>query len=260
MKILHVIKKLKSFMNKVILYQPWGGLGDNLQFSTLPKLYSEIGYEFYISDQNVYRNPEIKKLVWDLNPYVKGISNENPTIGGHTIQDMIRNNFIERIEESHGFKNTGNRYPSIYYEPNFINELENKTILSLGSISVVYDDNYINSFLQKMVNKDKEDVLQLKFHNELSNDNSGNFSGKSYPHITHSYAYDIYPVNDIFHHCDIIASCKRYITLLAGSSVLASAIMAKTNKKNTEVILIGNYINMVLAGKHYYFDNITYRY
>ena len=52
-------------MNKVILYQPWGGLGDNLQFSTLPKLYSEIGYEFYISDQNVYRNPEIKKLVWD---------------------------------------------------------------------------------------------------------------------------------------------------------------------------------------------------
>jgi hypothetical protein len=31
----------------VFFGQPWGGLGDNLQFTTLPKLYAEKGYNFY---------------------------------------------------------------------------------------------------------------------------------------------------------------------------------------------------------------------
>ena len=48
---------------KKILYQPWGGLGDNLQFSTLPEMFSKLGYEVYISDKNAYRSVEIFDLV-----------------------------------------------------------------------------------------------------------------------------------------------------------------------------------------------------
>ena len=33
-------------MMKVYFGQPWGGLGDNLQFTTLPKLFSEKGVDF----------------------------------------------------------------------------------------------------------------------------------------------------------------------------------------------------------------------
>jgi hypothetical protein len=35
-------------MSKIIISQPWGGLGDNLHFSTLPELFSKKGYEVYI--------------------------------------------------------------------------------------------------------------------------------------------------------------------------------------------------------------------
>ena len=64
-------------MKKVIIEQSWGGLGDNLQLSTLPELLSGHGYEVYVSTNNAYRNPEIKSLVWDKNPFVSGIVDPN---------------------------------------------------------------------------------------------------------------------------------------------------------------------------------------
>ena len=32
----------------ICISQPWGGLGDNLAFSTLPELYSKLGHDVYI--------------------------------------------------------------------------------------------------------------------------------------------------------------------------------------------------------------------
>lgn len=32
---------------KIIIEQPWGGLGDNLQFSTLPEFGKKLGYDVY---------------------------------------------------------------------------------------------------------------------------------------------------------------------------------------------------------------------
>ena len=46
-------------MSKIIISQPWGGLGDNLHFSTLPELFSKKGHEVYISENNAVRNAEI---------------------------------------------------------------------------------------------------------------------------------------------------------------------------------------------------------
>ena len=50
-------------MSNVYFAQPWGGLGDNLQFTTLPRLFHERGIDFYLSVQNTYRNPEIYDFV-----------------------------------------------------------------------------------------------------------------------------------------------------------------------------------------------------
>ena len=54
---------------ELVLHQPWGGLGDNLQFSTLPRRLHKLNCEFNISNKNAYRNDEIKKIVWDINPF-----------------------------------------------------------------------------------------------------------------------------------------------------------------------------------------------
>jgi hypothetical protein len=40
--------------NEIIMHQPWGGLGDNLAFSTLPELYHSRGYKVYISNNNAH--------------------------------------------------------------------------------------------------------------------------------------------------------------------------------------------------------------
>ena len=219
-----------------------------MQFSTLPELYNKNGIDFYVSNRNVYRNNEIKKLVWDLNPYVKGETDEDPNIGTDTIEDIIKDNFIERIEESHGFKNTGNKYPIIYYKPKNIEKLNNKTILSLYAMSVKYDNELVKRKISEMIDN-SEDVLVLEYSRQIGDNHVQYFNGSN-----------IYFINDIFDHCDVIASCKRYITLLSGASVLASAIIGKTNKKNTEVILVGDFIDKVLNLKYFYFDNLIYTY
>ena len=58
----------------IVIEQPWGGLGDNLQFSTIPELAHSLGIKVFISNRNCYRNLDIKKLVWDMNPFISGFS------------------------------------------------------------------------------------------------------------------------------------------------------------------------------------------
>lgn len=51
--------------DKIIIYQPWGGLGDNLQYSTLPELFNEKGIKCYIHVDNSTRNDnEVYDIIW----------------------------------------------------------------------------------------------------------------------------------------------------------------------------------------------------
>lgn len=131
-------------MTNIIISQPWGGLGDNLQFSTLPKLYSEMGHDVYISTKNTYRNLEIYDLVWKLNPYVKGVIDEEPNAGeckGYQIGEDTQ--FIKNIERMHGFHNSPNKYPIIYYKPKLIESMATTVIYDMTSISSAYSDDFI---------------------------------------------------------------------------------------------------------------------
>ena len=67
-------------MSRVIFSQPWGGLGDNLAFSNLPKLYNEIGSSFYLSVINNCRNNAIKKICWENNSFVKNSQSNSKQI------------------------------------------------------------------------------------------------------------------------------------------------------------------------------------
>ena len=60
-------------MNDVFLKAYHGGLGDALQFSTLPEeFYKQEGRKTYIVEDAPFRNQEIYDLVWGKNPYVLG--------------------------------------------------------------------------------------------------------------------------------------------------------------------------------------------
>ena len=232
-------------MDKFILEQPWGGLGDNLQFSTLPELCYNNGIDFYLSSNNVYRNLEIKKLVWDNNPYVKGIIDEPSNAGGKFGNDMMTlmsqgYNHIESVELSHGLTPT-NSLPIIYYKPKYNESFKDKTVVCLGSVSSDYDEDVLINTVKNLVGED-ENVIELTFSYDVCENNStyGN-------HKVYNIGYEKHYLIDIFEHCDIIFSANKYICLFSGNSVLSSAI----NKNNT--IVITKHIN-----SHYYFKNLKY--
>ena len=60
-------------MSDVYLKAWHGGLGDALQFSTLPEEFEkQQGRKTYIVADAPFRNEGIYDLVWDKNPYVHG--------------------------------------------------------------------------------------------------------------------------------------------------------------------------------------------
>jgi len=210
-------------MNKAIFYQPWGGLGDNLQFSTLPELYHNIGVSFYVNENNVCRNPEITKLVWETNPYFKGYTNEEPNCGSNIKYTPIFGNLILDWEKLHGFipKNTA---PKLYYKSNIIELLRNKIVLSLQSISAEIDElELFNKIKRYLIDYNYNDIILLKYKNDVNKIKTFGKEEKNY-----SYSYNIYDVNNIFDLCDVIQSCDHFITLHSGASVLASALDKKT--------------------------------
>jgi hypothetical protein len=225
--------------NIIVIYQPWGGLGDNLQFSTLPKLYSELGYDVYISVSNVYRNPEIYDIVWKNNPYIKGISDLTPNAGSCKGCDYISQHYIKNIELSHNITHGTEKYPMIYYTPKKIESLYNTIIYDTTSTSSTYSDDFIKtrftSILEQYNNCEKKQIYFKKIQNR----------------IIPELQTDMIEVDDIYHYCDIIFSCKAFICTFSGSAVLASAI--KNNRSTPEIYCFHNKTEHI-----YIFDNIQY--
>ena len=212
-------------MQAVYLAQPWGGLGDNLQFSTLPRLYSELGIDFYLSNENAYRNSEIYDFCWANNPYVKGVANHPATIGACApgAPEGMVDNIVAAAEIRHGFPGTS-KYPEVYYEPKLIEELSNKTIVDLSAHSVIacgiqtlYDVQKLHSLIDAHISKD--DVLFVKFKN----------INPSFIEHQFDFNYQTIEIENLFQYADYIHSCKEYYCMYSGGNSMAAAIKAKYN-------------------------------
>jgi len=232
-------------MNNII-YQPWGGLGDNLQLSTIPEVafnyYGE--KKIYISNQNVYRNPEIKKLVWDNNPFIAGYKDgqliPNWKIGpnkGH----------IASIEEWFSLP-PSSKFPKIYYkyEESTRNYFEDKTFIDFHTSQENANYHY------KMIERAKKYVENLKKEKEVYevvfvNQKFENLVGLNLPQ---------YFISNIFEYCNLIKYCKKIITFFSGNAVLASAVKQNNSTPQVEVICDLN----CFSNKVFVFDNINYIY
>lgn len=228
-----------------IIWQPWGGLGDNLQFSTLPELYDKLGYDVYISIHNKYRNDEINKLVWN-NPYIKGYSDEIPNAGKCDIKNIYSKKFIQNIEITHNLR-SNNLYPIIYYKPNKIDKYKNDIIIDISSITTKYDINYVMNginTIKQLHNNKKIYKLKSKYITDIY-----------YKDL--ELNYEIIDIENIYHYCDIIASCYGFVCLYSGSSVLASTIKRDEELPNIYCIYYFNGISLE-NNDLYIFPNITY--
>ena len=199
-------------MQPIIISQSWGGLGDNLQYTTLPELYSKLGHKVYISTKNAVRNQEIYDLVWKLNPFISGTSDLEPNAGECIPYVNKGEDFVTAWEHVHGLFNGFRKYPVIYYKPKLIPKLINCILYDSTSVSVVSPDILIQPSFQAVFDKYPDStILKLEFTN---------YKNRDLPYFNH----DKYIINSIYDLCDAIYSCKVMICLLSGASVLASAI------------------------------------
>jgi hypothetical protein len=206
---------------KNIIYQPWGGLGDNLAHSIIPKLCYEQGIKCFLSKQNAYRNQEIFDFVWKTNPYIEKKQVDFTdlswldTMSTPGFNEKGVTNQIEAIQKAYGFK-VKYHYPKIYYTPKKIKTAIGKTVIDLSAYSIRNEYNFEN--ILKILHQFNLDTNTLALTH----------SGVNYG-VNYKTEYNCIDINDLQEYSDLLFSCKRFITLHSGQACLASTIKFQTN-------------------------------
>lgn len=187
----------------------YGGLGDHLFLSHLPRIAKESGAadRVYISNLSEYRSPDYKELVWAMNPYVDGFVDEDaPYPEFDRLEPGM--NLLDRMMLERGLDD-GRRYhePEVYYRP---------TLLAEFVSAYVYDPNYVSyvgdASAEKITHhlrRDLRPVTQIQPR------------GKSLPLTSHP---PLLMTQSLWHYCDIICSSKRFYCLTSGGATLAAAL------------------------------------
>lgn len=224
-------------MKDIILSAYFGGLGDNLQFSTLPELYSKKGYNVYIWSESYFRNQGIYDFVWATNPYIKGKKSGNWNAGDTPdIQLKKTGSFIKDWEKAHDFERI-NDYPKIYYRPKNIKGFENCILVDVTTISTVYDADAIKKIILDLKKEYKDKLfLLIKFKTNLNPPTNARIA-----HNGNVYYFDAYHdgevlIESLFHYYDLMYSSYGLISLHTGASHLSTCI--KILKNNFESICL----------------------
>ena len=205
-------------MSDVILGAWHGGLGDSLQFSTLPEeFYKQQGRETYIWQDAPFRNQEIYDLVWGKNPYVKGKKQGERNAGDlaeYTNRDKT-GDWIRDWESVHGLKPT-NSLPKIYYEPEKVEGFEDTILVDFTSISIDHSSNKILDRLKEIKKEySNKRFLEVTFSKSLSPDKFNSYG---------TNCENVVEIDDIFSYCDVIASSFGLVALSSGASHLSSSL------------------------------------
>ncbi|UAY50997.1 hypothetical protein [Ferruginibacter albus] len=183
----------------------FGGLGDMLFYSHLPRIAHELGYTtVLISNRSECRHPDYKKLVWDMNPYVNGYTDEDADYPLFSTIDEGMN-----LLDTHMLKrglDDGKRFhePEIYYQPKLIEAYKDK---------IIYDGNFVSyvgkingTLIAKHLRK-KPNLLQMQYRKGIMLKGVKEISTPT-----------------IFDYCDLIYSCKEFYCLTSGGATLAAAM------------------------------------
>lgn len=101
-------------MSEYIFHVEYGGLGDHLFYSPLPRLLKEQGIadKVYLSTRSRFRSAETYDLVWSTNPYLDGKSDAPPTKTTPLIPSL--NKIINLAMAEHGLDPSDELNPEIY--------------------------------------------------------------------------------------------------------------------------------------------------
>lgn len=248
-------------MKKVVFSQPWGGLGDNLAFTNLPRLYSALGTNFYISFMNYSRNQDIYDLCWKNNRNVKRVKKLIPNIGFKTFEESgykvfnEKFNSVQNTNVTHGFE-PGFGYPEIQLDNRFNNITDESFnhVVDVQAYSIFNDSEFIYN----------KKSLQEKI-NYYSSKNSYNLTYSDL-YKQHNYIENSLEVKNLDHLTSILLNTNTFICLNSGSHVLASTLKYLTGYPK-KIISFNNIRDIDVEIKNdkillkkglFYFDNVNY--
>ena len=242
-------------MSDVILGAWHGGLGDNIQFSTLPEeFYKQQGRETYLKDGSSFRNEGIYELIWKHNPYIKGIKEGEWNAGDipEIEYSNVAGTCIANWEKLHGLQPT-NKYPKIYYKPKVSLEYSGVYLVDFTCISIDYDmGKLINKLKQLQSEYSDMKFVEVTFSEDLSGDD-----GK---YNQYDMNLEKLVINNIFDYYDIICSCSGLVALSSGASHMSSAAKEHNKSLNSICIMEESWYNYhVNKGNLFIFDNIDYQ-
>ena len=194
---------------RIVVELEFGGIGDCLVYSTLPRLLKEkYGIDFFLSERSlpVIRQPDTFKLCFEFNPYFCGLANDRETFRLKSFEsekkiltflfDRDGENAIERLERQFSL-DKGRGVPEIYYKPKLLEGYKNVILM---------DQNYISG---------KKFGWKFK---------PGAFEREAKKHLVKiGRVEQIDPhKQDIFTFVDMIYSCRYYIGTSSGGTAIAA--------------------------------------
>lgn len=205
-----LIEKIKK-NKKIVLDIQYGGLGDWLVFTSLPRLLKEAyDIDFFLSRESVVllRNPDTYKMCFEMNPYYKGLSDDKDVFTleyfasekklWDFLTDLAGENITERLERQFGCEGKG--VPEIYYKPQQLKEYYN---------TILVDKNYISG-----------KKLGWRYHEESFDREIKKAIAKN-PKERRVVYVDTSKQN-LFQYVDMIYSSAHFITVLSGGAALAT--------------------------------------
>ena len=213
---------------KTLKLDVWGGLGDNLQVSTIPRrFYETFGYKgVYITNSVKWRNDEIKKLVWEKNPYVAGFTDKpgvNILHAGLINYDGAKH-WIENMEKIYTFPAPYSKRPEIYYDfsENDKFNVKDRIVVDLTSSN---ENNTMNNLLhrqkmKKYFDRLDEKITLVRLNNIKKTSSFTDFTNE----IIVDKDIEFIDINSIEDYCEVIKNCKKYICCFSGNYSLAASI------------------------------------
>lgn len=199
-------------MNTFVIRVKFGGLGDHLFYSHLPRIAKQSGgfKRVLISDLSEYRHPDYRRLIWEVNPYVDGFTNEDAP---YPLFDTVPagTNLLDHIMLLRGLDD-GKRFheAELYFKPAKIDSLTGATI---------YDPNFVSN----VGNISAKHVERYFARNKIVPDFMLPPRGKGLGVRRHGALIE---TKNLEHYCSVIISAKRFICLTSGGATLAAALGA----------------------------------
>lgn len=203
--------------SKLIIEIPYGGFGDHLFHSHLPRIAKESGKydKVYFSTKSLIRKQDHLDLVWKMNPFVDGFVDENGItcdLASIVAEADNRNdvNLLDLVMYAFGLDDGKTWHdPELYYKPNIIPEYQ-VSLFDPNHFTYIGDFNESDfySYLKKHgIHFDA--VMKLLGNKALYRKNKSHL---------------IIDAPSVYKFCDVLYSAKEIYCFTSGTATLSAAL------------------------------------